>query len=461
MAVLKTAHVGGNKEELYQFTNGVEHDRRLVKQEVRSQKAWCVQLCNLGLLSTQEKDLACSLLNEAEKQILAGAFTWNIADEDIHMNLEAFVTARAGDLGKKIHIGRSRNDLIATTLRLYVADQAELFHKALSGITDVYRKLAGEHEELVIPGQSHMQFGQPIRLSHILLGSVQALSRDQKRLQNTQEEALSVLPLGAAAFAGTTIDLNLEALADDLGFAEVCQNSYDSVGDRDFLLQMQDTIATLMTHLSQQCQDFIYWASTPVGLLELPAAWSTGSSIMPNKRNPDVPELIRAKASRSIARASAAKSTVKGLCTSYSSDLHEVKKDLIDACEELHQVLHVFTQFISAMRFRPEVAPDLLAKGHVLATEVAGLLVENGIPFRQAYQITAQLVEKADAVGVQVQELEPQHMKEVDGLKGELHSAIHALTPQAAVEKRQAPGGTCLENVQKAQQQGRLNVASA
>jgi argininosuccinate lyase len=390
---------------LLSFTQGIDLDRPLAACEIKVQKAWARGLRQVGLLQGDELGQLEQALDQALELILNDRFEWRIEDEDIHMNLERFLGEKTGPLAKKIHVGRSRNDLIATTLRLFVRDRCEDMSAKVQGLIDALLFRAEKDLELIVPGLTHLQFGQPIRYSHIYLSHAWGLKRDQERLHAAAEAALKSMPLGSAALGGTHIDIDLEGIAEELGFSSPPLNSYDSVGDRDFMLQSLQAFALTAIHLSRLAEDCIIWSSQPYQWIRLPKSWSTGSSIMPNKRNPDIPELIRAKSAQVIGAEQSAQLLLKGLVSSYSSDLHELKRIYLQALPALGDSLKVFPEFIKGLEPQSEKIKGHLQSGHLLATEVANQLTEEGKAFREAYGEVAALVSKAEAQGKQIHEL--------------------------------------------------------
>lgn len=416
--------------DLLGFTQGIELDKPLAEFEVRVQKAWAKALKQLGLLNLDEESTLQTQLDKALSLMLNNQFEWRIQDEDIHMNLERFLNETTDNLGKKIHLGRSRNDLIATSLRLFVADGCEKTRLQIKKLIEALLVRAEEEIDILVPGLTHLQFGQPLRFSQIYLSHAWALLRDNERIYQAQKMALSQMPLGSAALGGTHIDINLDKIAEDLGFQSAPKNSYDSVGDRDFMLQALQAYALTAVHLSKLSEDVIIWASQPYQWVALPPDWSTGSSIMPNKRNPDVAELVRAKSAQVIGAEQSASLLLKGLVSSYSSDLHELKRVYLFGIQSLKDSLTVFPSFIRGLKSRPEKIKLHLNSGHLLATEVANQLTEQGQSFRQAYKEVADMVNKAEAEGKQIHEL---------GFD---------LSFEQAVEKRSNKGGTARKNIE-------------
>ena len=424
-----------HNHQLYTFTNGIDVDARLAKQEVTVQKAWLTALLNASYLTNDQFDQLAPVLDQALQQMQSGAFPWRESDEDIHMNLERFITEQVGELGKTIHHGRSRNDLIATTLRLFVANSmVELQQDAQCLIEAVCNK-ATETLDLIVPGMTHLQNGQPVRLAHLISSYGHALRDDMTRFETARRASLNTMPLGSAAFAGTTLQIDLQQLARELGFEHPAANSFYAVGDRGFILDALHAIAMTGVHLAKIAEDLIYWSSSNIGLITLPKDWSTGSSIMPNKRNPDVLELIRAKASRLVARDGEGKNIVKGFGNSYGSDLHELKKTLLSALDEVIPCLKLLTHMLGESSFKAEVAAAMLERGHILATDYANAQVEQGTSFRDAYSQVADLVETADKEGCQFQEL---------------LTDSRPLTFEDSVEQRRLPGGTARQRVMEA-----------
>lgn len=445
MAILSTERNSGKAGGLLGFTQGIDVDRRLALQEIRVQKAWAGALVQAGILNSEEATRISVCLDEASQAVIGGTFDWRIEDEDVHMNLERFVTERLGLLGKRMHLGRSRNDLIATSLRLFVRDS---LREAGSGARELVSALCARAEgwvDVLVPGLTHLQNGQPVRLAHVLCGHGWAVVRDLERLGSAAERATARMPLGSAALAGTTLNVDLQGIARELGFAGPPDNSYDAVGDRDFVVEGLGALSLLAVHLSRLCEDLIFWSSSAVGLIRLPKAWSTGSSIMPNKRNPDVPELCRAKSAHVIGAQADAHALLKGVATSYGSDLHEIKQVYLRGLDEVMACLGVLPSFVREMECDRAVAATLLGKGHILATEIADHLAARGVPFRESYGQVAALVERAEKIGVQVQELEREVFRELAPATDP--GFVAELTYESAVERRSGAGGTARSRV--------------
>lgn len=447
MTVLSTARQPEKSELLASFTNGVKPDQELYVQEINVQKAWAVGLCEIGILTSKELTLIEDALSKAFVLMEGRNFDWREEDEDIHMNLERFVNDQTNGLGKKMHAGRSRNDLIATTLKLHIAQSANEISAQIESLISAMTTLAEKNLDVIIPGMTHLQNGQPVRWSHALLGHAWAFKRDLKKIKNSADNALAVMPLGSAALAGTTLPMDLNSLATRLGFNSPSMNSYDSVGERDSVVDFMQAGAHFGMHLSRLAEDIIYWSSAPVGLIQLSPDWSTGSSIMPNKRNPDIAELTRAKSSLWMGDASGVMTLIKGLATCYASDLHETKIPYLRMVKDIKLTLNVFTPFVAELSVNKMKAKELLNQGHILATELANHLTAEGAPFREAYGVVAGLVELAESKKLQVHELS---LKDIQTLTMGISSEfLNELTFEATVEKRKFAGGTSLEQVKK------------
>lgn len=445
MSVLSTSRQPTKGQLLASFTNGVKPDQELFRQEIAVQKVWANGLKQIGILTNDEHSLITAALSKAFELIESNRFEWREEDEDIHMNLERFVSDETNGLGKKMHAGRSRNDLIATTLKLNVADSISEISEQLNILIKTMVELAEKNTDVIIPGMTHLQNGQPIRWSHAILAHAWAFKRDLEKFNTVKLNALKTMPLGSAALSGTTLAINLEEVAKSLGFSSPALNSYDAVGDRDVIIDFSQAVAHFGMHLSRISEDIIYWASAPVGLVELSPQWSTGSSIMPNKRNPDVAELSRAKASLWMGDCSGILTLMKGLATSYTSDLHETKIPYLRMVKDIKLTLSVFTPFISELTVNRQKAGMLLNQGHILATEIANHMTDQGVPFREAYSVVAGLVELAESQKIQVHELSfPQIQTLSKHIK---HEFIQSLSFESTVEKRKFAGGSSLEQI--------------
>ncbi|MDA9951281.1 argininosuccinate lyase [Oligoflexaceae bacterium] len=393
-----------SNQVLLSFTQGIEWDKKLYKQELKVQTAWLNVLLESGVISQSEKSDLSQSLKEIGLAIANEEFDWDEKDEDIHMNIERVLIEKHGLLGKKVHTGRSRNDLIATTLKLHVSDFVDEVNGQLVDLATVLLEQAKQFRDVIVPGSTHLQHAQPTTFGHILMSHAWPILRVKESFLLAKKFAMKSLPLGAAAFNGSTLAADYFKLAQSLGFESSCDNSYEAVGGRDDILQVFSAMQLHAVHLAKLAQDIIYWSSTPVGILQLPHKWSTGSSIMPNKRNPDIAELIRAKSVKIMAKP--AHQLMATFGSSYFSDLHELKKSYLETGEEVMSIHKVLTPFLNELSVDQPSAHSLLHRGHILATDLANQLTAEGKSFREAYKMTAEHVAKAEEMGVQVHELE-------------------------------------------------------
>jgi argininosuccinate lyase len=429
LKTLATSLNQNQAEGFYQVTQGMDADPLLYREEIEVQKAWIKGLTDAALLRQQEQDLLLAALDAMASEMRNGSFLWRIEDEDIHMSIERALTEKLGEVGKKIHLGRSRNDLIATTLKLYFANRAEEISKSLIALSQSLLAHAERDLEIILPAYTHSQAAQPIRMAHVWNFHALNFLNDLCRLQSVRKNLLRVMPLGSGAIAGTHIPIELAEIARALGFQSPPINSIHGVSDRDGLIELSSAIATLGVHITRICEDVIHWSSTSMKILDLPKQWSSGSSMMPNKRNPDFFEISRAKAKRMVALNFEVLSLNIGLTSGYASDLHEQKIALISGVRDLQSFLPNFTTALSQLTMNSRRAEELLGHGHVLATDIANDLVSQGITFRDAYRKVADLISLADQQNQQV---------------GTEHC-----TYKSAIENRSNSGGTAKACIQK------------
>lgn len=424
-------------DTLYAFTQGIDVDRKFVTDEVLVEKAWARQLNKRGYITDDECRELEKALSLAAELILTDAFPWRLEDEDIHMNIEHFLVDRLGDTGKKLHLGSARKDLVATSLRLRVSRFTLTATSSVKSLITVLIRLAEANLDVIVPGMCHQQNGQPIRIAQVFSAYGFRLMSDLKRFKAVQAACLESMPLGSAAFAGTTLTIDREELAYELGFAKPCANCYDGVGDRDFLIDALHSMAMVAIHMAKICEDLIYWSSSNVALVIVPKNWSTGSSIMPNQRNPNVLEMVRARTALIIAAEQGGMNVLRGFGSSYSSDLHELKKTFFRVEEEFLACAEILALFMSEIKIDEDVANLMCFKGHILATDLANKLVARGDTFRDAYRKAADEVTKATAAGIQVCE-------------GALFNAVSpGYGIEESVEERSAIGGTAKFRVEE------------
>ena len=427
------------------FTTSLPVDRVLYPHDVAGSRAHVRALVRAKLLSPREgarieRGLA-AILRELER----GRFRFLASDEDIHMAIERRLVERLGPLGGKLHTGRSRNDQVALDLRLWLRAECNAVDAALARLQRVLFALARQHRDAIVPGYTHLQRAQPILLAHHLLAYREMLARDRTRFRDCRQRG-DELPLGAGALAGAGFPLDRKFLARELGFARVSQNSIDAVADRDTAVEFLAAAAIAAVHLSRLAEDLVLWATDEFGFLELPDAFATGSSMMPQKKNPDVAELVRGKTGRVTGALVALLTTLKGLPLAYNRDLQEDKPALFDAAATLRQCLEVFTAMLPGVRFRTE-RMAAAADGLLLATDLADQLVERGIPFRRAHALVGALVRRCAVTGTGLRDLDAPTLR---GYSPHLTPAlVRGLTPARSVARRRVLGGTAPREVQR------------
>ncbi len=392
MKVLSTALNHKQSEHFYQITHGVDCDPYLYLEEIQVQKAWADGLRNINVLTPDEASDVHRILNSISEEIQEEKFKWDIHDEDIHMNIERFMTKHLGDLGKKLHLGRSRNDLIATTLKKYLANYCIQINLKIQQIVSALLQNAKRDIDIIVPSYTHAQAAQPIRMGHFWNYHALNFANDLRRFRYVHEKLMDVMPLGSGAIAGTHLALDLEEIAGELGFKHAPLNSIHGVTDRDDAIEFANAISIFSLHVVKFCDDVIFWSSTPVNIIKLSPRWSSGSSMMPNKRNPDLYEILRARFKKITDLGSQTMKLTSGCISGYASDLHELKKNLIEVINHLQEVLPVLPEAFESLEIDTFSAEQQLLKGNILATDIANNFVEDGLTFRDAYGKVAELV---------------------------------------------------------------------
>ncbi|MGH7842378.1 MAG: argininosuccinate lyase [Candidatus Binataceae bacterium] len=427
------------------FTASLPFDRRLYHHDIRGSIAHARMLARVKLLSPGEVSAVVAGLQVIEREIAAGSFGFDLADEDIHLAIERRLTAKIGAAGQKLHTARSRNDQAALDLRLYLREQISAISKLVEGLRQRLLSVAQEHVETVMPGYTHLQRAQPVTLAHHLLAYVEMLSRDHQRL--TQAGARTdVMPLGAGALAGTTLPIDRRMVARELGFHAIAENSIDAVSDRDFVLDFLSAAAILAIHLSRMAEEIILWTTAEFGFAELPDEFATGSSMMPQKKNPDLLELIRGKSGRVVGALVAMLTVLKGLPLAYNSDLQEDKERVFDVVDTLTPALTILAQFWRRLVFKP-AAMRAGAGGFALATDLAEYLVARGVPFREAHEALGALVRETSARGVAFEELTLADLRRFSPRFGA--DALKTLTVENSLSARKLLGGPAPETVRR------------
>ncbi|HEV3210891.1 MAG TPA: argininosuccinate lyase [Chthoniobacterales bacterium] len=374
-----------------QFTESISFDWRLYNVDIQGSMAHAAALEKAGLLSKEERRLIETGLKAIEEEIANDRFQFKIGLEDIHMNIESALTERIGPAGAKLHTARSRNDQIALDLRLYLRSETDEIRALLAKLQRALVRLAEKYPDAILPGYTHLQRAQPVLFGHHLLAYVEMLERDRERLADARKR-INCMPLGSGAIAGSTIELDRQLIAELLSFSEVTRNSMDAVSDRDFVAEFLFAIAMIGVHLSRLSEDFVLFATSEFGFVKLSDAYSTGSSLMPQKKNPDVCELARGKSGRLIGNLVSLLSTLKGLPMTYNRDLQEDKQPVFDSIDQIKLVLEVYTEMLTATEVDPQRMRNAASDPGLLATDLADYLVLHHVPFRQAHEIIGKLV---------------------------------------------------------------------
>lgn len=373
------------------FNSSIRFDQRMYRQDIRGSIAHARMLGKQGIIPKEDSEKIISGLQGILADIEAGRVEFLIDAEDIHMNIEKLLTDRIGEAGKRLHTGRSRNDQVALDLRMYLRDEAKEISEMLLHTQKTLIDLAKQHTETIMPGYTHLQKAQPITLAHHLMAYFEMFHRDSGRLSDCVRR-MNVMPLGSGALAGTTYPLDRESVAEELGFSGVTENSLDGVSDRDFVIELAGVLSLVMMHLSRFCEELILWSSHEFSFVEMDDAYSTGSSIMPQKKNPDVAELIRGKTGRVYGHLMGLLTTMKGIPLAYNKDMQEDKEPIFDAVDTVKLCLPVFCSMISTMTVKKDVMRKGAAGGFTNATDAADYLVKKGVPFREAHSIVGKMV---------------------------------------------------------------------
>jgi len=429
------------------FTASVTFDKRLYHHDINGSIAHATMLGKVGILSAQEVDAIVGGLEGIREDIVAGRFEWSVQLEDVHMNIESELTRRIGIAGKKLHTGRSRNDQVATDIRLYVRDEIDSLVSTLARLQSALLDLAEREAETIMPGFTHLQTAQPITFGHHMMAWYEMLERDHGRLRDCRSR-LNFSPLGAAALAGTSYPIDREYTARLLGFTAATRNSLDSVSDRDFAIELAAAGSLLMTHLSRFSEELVLWTSSQFDFVDLPDRFCTGSSIMPQKKNPDVPELVRGKTGRVNGHLVALLTLMKSQPLAYNKDNQEDKEPLFDLIDTLRDCLKAYADMVPAIRPKKESLYNAALKGYATATDLADYLVRKGIAFRDAHEI----VGKSVAYGIaQKKDLSALSLQELQQFSSAIEQDVFAvLTLEGSVRARNHVGGTAPEQVRAA-----------
>ncbi len=431
---------------LEEFNASIGFDRALWQEDIAGSKAHARMLGACGILKPDESEKIVAGLDVVFEEIKSGKFEFKTADEDIHMAVEKRLSELIGsDLGGRLHTARSRNDQVALDFRLYVLKSGTAIAEKIRELVEALRDIASEHADTLMPGYTHLQHAQPVSLAYHLLAYAFMFCRDYDRFASSRERN-NLCPLGSAALAGTPHPINRESVARELGFAGVTPNAMDSVSDRDFALEILFNVSVLMTHASRLCEELILWSSQEFGFVTISDAYSTGSSIMPQKKNPDVAELIRGKTGRVNGNLVALLTVMKGLPLAYNKDMQEDKEGVFDSVSTALASLEILKQMLKTAKFNEQNMLAMTRRGHLSATDLADYLVrEKNVPFRRAHFITGKAVAYAENLGLDLSELNAQQLASVDESLG--GDAVKFLDLNASKEARKSQGGTANESV--------------
>jgi argininosuccinate lyase len=438
------------------FTASVDFDKRLYHHDINGSIAHATMLAKVGVLTDAERDQIITGLEEIRAEIVAGKFNWSVSLEDVHMNIEAVLTQRIGITGKKLHTGRSRNDQVATDIRLYLRDEIDTIAKELTRLQQGLLQVAEANANTIMPGFTHLQTAQPVTFGHHLLAWFEMLQRDYSRLMDCRKR-MNQLPLGAAALAGTTYPIDRAYTAQLLGFDAPTENSLDSVSDRDFAIEFSSFASILMMHLSRASEELVLWTSSQFSFINLPDRFCTGSSIMPQKKNPDVPELVRGKTGRVYGHLMSLLTLMKSQPLAYNKDNQEDKEPIFDAIDTVKDCLRAFADMIPAIQPRKDKMLEAAKRGFSTATDLADYLVRRGVPFRDAHEI----VGKSVGYGVETgKDLSEMTLAELQQFSTAIEQDVFSvLTLEGSVAARNHIGGTAPAQVTAAVARAQVSLS--
>lgn len=442
------------EKKVAEYTASILFDRRLYRQDIAGSIAHAKMLAKQAIISDKEAELIVMGLSSIREEIEQGSFELSAELEDIHMNIEARLIEKVGEVGRKLHTARSRNDQIALDMRLFAKEAISDTIEKLIELQKALLDLAEANKDEIMPGYTHLQRAQPVLFAHHLLAYFEMLRRDVERFHDCLGRT-DVLPLGSGALAGVPYPIDRAFLAKELGFSKTSQNSMDAVSDRDFVIEYQAAASLAMMHLSRLAEEIVLWSSAEFDFIELSDAYATGSSIMPQKKNPDVAELARGKTGRVYGNLLAILTTMKALPLSYNRDMQEDKECFFDTIDTLISTLEVFTGMVATMRVRGEKTRQAAEEGYILATDLADYLVRKGVPFREAHNIVGRLVQYAIEKGKSFKELNISEYESLSPLFGE---DVYSITVESSIEARNAPGGTAPERVKEALEKARKSL---
>ncbi len=437
------------------FTASVDFDQRMAQQDIEGSLAHAQMLCKIGILTEQELADIQRGLEQISEEIRRGDFTWSVKQEDVHMNIEARLTQLIGIAGKKLHTGRSRNDQVATDIRLYLRQETGLILEQLKRLQQALLNLAEAEAETIMPGFTHLQVAQPVTFGHHLMAWFEMLKRDRQRLEDCLKR-INIMPLGAAALAGTSYPIDRQMTAELLGFSQPSANSLDSVSDRDFAIEFTAAASLIMMHLSRFSEELVLWSSAQFDFIDMPDAFCTGSSIMPQKKNPDVPELVRGKSGRVTGHLVSLLMLMKSQPLAYNKDNQEDKEPLFDTADTLLNCLRAFADMMPHIKSKKDNMYQAARKGFATATDLADYLVRKGMAFRDAHEVVGQAVRLGLDTGRDLSDLTLQELQQFsDQIEQDV---FDILTLEGSVSARKHIGGTAPETVRKAIQTARQEL---
>jgi len=437
------------------FSSSVHYDVRLYKQDIVQSIAYARALFQARVLTAAEAKKVIKALEAILKGIASGKIKLKLELEDLHMNIESLLIEKVGDVGKKLHSGRSRNDQVSTDLRMYLKYEVTEVVMLIRKLQEALLDLAQENIKVIMPGYTHLQRAQPVLFSHYLMAYFEMLQRDKERFLKAGEEA-DVMPLGSAALAGTNFKIDREKLAKELGFAKISKNSMDAVSDRDFVVDFASACALLMMHLSRFSEELIIWSTYEFDFIELSDQFSTGSSIMPQKKNPDIAELVRGKTGRVYGNLLGLLTMMKALPLAYNRDMQEDKEAVFDSVDTVRDALSIFEEMIRATQVNAEQMDKSAKKGYLTATDLAYYLVRRGVPFREAHRIVGRIVAYCEESNMQLEYLSLKQLKEFSDAFS--YDATRILSSESSVASKDVVGGTAPKQVKDAIKRARKNL---
>jgi len=440
-----------------EFNASISFDQRMYRQDIQGSMAHVAMLARQGIISEEEKDIILEALQDILAEIEAGVLQFGPPAEDVHSQIESWLIERIGETGKKLHTGRSRNDQVALDMRMYLREQLDEVQQLLLALEETLLDLAAQHLDSIMPGYTHLQKAQPVTLAHHLMAYFEMFYRDLGRLNDCRRR-LDVMPLGSGALAGTGFNLDRDYVRQQLGFAELTRNSLDAVSDRDFALEFLSVASITMMHLSRLCEELVLWSTGEFSFVEMDDAFATGSSIMPQKKNPDVAELIRGKTGRVYGDLMALLTVMKGLPLAYNKDLQEDKEALFDGVDTLKQCLRICAPMLRTMKVNRERMKEAARGGFTNATDLADYLVAKGLPFRTAHEVIGRAVLYCLEHQKSLEELD---MQEFKGFCELVDTDVYDhISLEGCINKRQLPGGTAPQAVERAIREARSLIAA-